>query len=292
MLYLKENQITAIKWLADMKYLTSSQFVKMGLYKKRGYLTNSLKELLDTKKTLVQKHDFEPMYGKLESFYYLTKYGRNFLINELEYAENQIKAPSGYNSISLKDYFHRKFTIDFHIYLKRWIDDNGGKILFLDYYFDKSGNNRSRDKSKHVTALNRIELDSNNSFIPDINTMLELEDNKHLLLFEQHNGKDSKRLFEQLRVHMMAISKNVVSDKYHFQNNPHRVAVVCEFESVKKSVIKRLQKGKNIEYYNNLFLFKTNAELEEDFYNNWTLISDEQVNFLQKSTNTKLDTSP
>ena len=82
MSYLTESQIVAIELLATYKYLTSSQFVNMGIFKKRGYLTNSLKTLLESTKPLLAKHDFSPMSGKLESFYFLTKYGKSFLMNE------------------------------------------------------------------------------------------------------------------------------------------------------------------------------------------------------------------
>jgi len=283
MFHLTENQITAIDWLAQYKYLTSSQFVKMGLYKKRGYLTNSLKALIDMKKPLMAKHDFNPINGKLESFYYLTKYGRKFLMDELDYTELQIKAPRGLSPIYLKDYFHRKLTIDFHIDFNTWLEANDGKLSFFNYYFDKSGNNRSNDMNQYVVALNKIILDKDNSFIPDVNTIFSIDNQKYLYLFEQHNGKDTKRLFEQLYVHIIAISKGVVSKKYNIKK-PHIVVVVCEYESVKKSVIQRLQKERGIEHYNSFFIFKTNAELEEDFYDNWTLINGKQVNFLQKPT--------
>lgn len=281
MFHLTENQITAIELLATYKYLTSSHFVKMGLYKKRGYLTNALKALVDMKKPLLTKHDFNPINGKLESFYYLTKYGKKFLIEELEYNENQIKAPSGLSSIYLKDYYHRKLTIDFHIYLRMWLESKNTDVIFFNYYFDKSGNNRSDDKSKYVTATNKVILNKNTSFIPDANTMFSVDGKEYLYLFEQHNGTDAKRLFEQLFMHINAMSDGAVARKYDIKKS-HRVVVVCEYESVKKSVITRLQQGKGIEYYNNFFLFKTNAELEEDFYNNWTLLNGKKSTFLGK----------
>jgi len=282
MFHLTESQITAIEYLANFKYLTSSQFVKMGLYKKRGYLTNSLKVLIDMKKPLLAKHDFNPIKGKLESFYYLTKYGKNFLMDELDYREFQIKVPRGLSPIYLKDYHHRKLTIDFHIYLRMWLKSNNSNVGFFNYYFDKSGNNRSNDKSKYVTALNKIILDKNTSFIPDVNTMFSVDNKEYLYVFEQHNGKDTKRLFEQLYVHIVAIANESVSKKYNIKK-AHRVVVVCEHESVKNSVIQRLQKESGIEHYYNFFIFKTNAELEEDFYHNWTLISGKNSNFLLKS---------
>ena len=282
MFHLTENQITAIEWLAVFKYLTSSQFVKMGLYKKRGYLTNSLKVLVAMKRPLIAKHDFNPINGKLESFYYLTKYGAKFLIEELEYSENKIKVPKGLTPIYLKDYHHRKLTIDFHIKLRIWLKSNNGDISFFNYYFDKSGNNRSDDKSNRVIALNKVILNKTNSFIPDVNTMFSVNDKEYLYLFEQHNGRDTKRLFEQLYVHINAIANGSVSKKYNIKK-AHRVVVICEHESVKNSVIQRLQKESGIEQYYSFFIFKTNAEFEEDFYHNWTLISGEYSNFLLKS---------
>ena len=277
---LTENQIKAIELLSIFKYLSSSQFVKMGVFKKRSYLTNSLKILLDTKNPLISKHDFNPINGKLESFYYLTKYGKRFLINECEYDETQIKVPSGVNQIYLKDYFHRKYTIDFHIAFRQWVESQEGQVDFLNYYFDKAGNNRSGND--YVTALNKIQLDESISFIPDINAKFTINDKKYLFLLEQHNGNDSKRLFEQLYVHIHAILKQAVSLKYDYKK-PYKVVVVCEERSVKDSVIKRLAKVQGIEHYNNFFIFKTNDELEEDFYTNWTLINREKTNFFTKN---------
>lgn len=286
MFHLSENQVSAIEYVAQYKYLTSSQFVEMELYKKRAYLTKALKPLLDMKKPLLAKHDFNPINGKLESFYYLTKHGKQFLIDELEYKEYHIKAPKGLSPIYLKDYHHRKFTIDFHIYLSKWLDSNDGEIRFLNYYFDKSGNNRSNDKNQFVTTLNKIHIDNTDHFIPDINTMFLANDKKFLFLFEQHDGKDTKRLFKQLQTHIIAISKGSVSKKYNLKKS-HRVVVVCEEQSVKNSIIQRLQKVNGIEHYNNFFIFKTNDELQKNFFNNWTLISGKQTTFIPESTATK-----
>ena len=51
-------------------------------------------------------------------------------------------------------------------------------------------------------------------------------------------------------------------------------------EEARRKEFKRLQKENGIENYDSFFLFKTNDELE-DFYNNWTLISEKKVNFFE-----------
>lgn len=282
MKYLTENQILAITLLAIYKYLTSSQFVRMGVFKKRSYLTNALKSLLDAKQPLIAKHDFNPLNGKLESLYYLTKYGVKFLIEELDYSEKDIKVPKGLLKVYLKDYFHRKATIEFNISLQQWLSQENGEIVHLNYYFDKVGNNRGADKNHYVIASNKIILKDGSSFSPDINAIFKINGKEFIMLFEQHSGDDAERLYKQLLVHITAIADNVVSRKYNYTNKPHRVVVVCEFESVKNSVIKNLQKIDGIEHYNKFFIFKTSAELEIDFYNNWTLISGEQDSPFQK----------
>lgn len=273
-----ENQINSIKLLAIYKYLTSSQLVKEGIFKKRSYLTNSLKELLKMKNPPISKINFNPIDGKLESFYFLTKEGKNLLIREFEYDETKIKMPIGLSTVYLHDYFHRKYTIDFHIAFRQWLESQRGQFDFLNYYFDKSGNNRLKDKFSHVISSNKIQLDSTTSFIPDINAKFTIDNQEFLFLFEQHNGKDAKRLFEQLYIHIIAISKGAIFEKYNY-SKPYKVVVVCEEESVKTSVIKRLQQEKGIEHYNNFFIFKTNNELQENFYSNWTLIDEKKVNF-------------
>jgi len=276
MLQLKENQILALKLLATYKYLVSSQFVKLGLYKKRAYLTNSLKSLVDMKRPLLAKYDFNPINGKLESLYYLTNYGKQFLIEECEYSETQIKSPKGSTTVYLKDYFHRKMTVQFHIHLQQYLHKCNGEMIFLNYYFDKTGNNRS--KTNHVIALNRIMLNNTTSFIPDINAKFMINGKEHLLLFEQHNGNDAKRLFEQLYIHITAMSEGSVDEKYNIKK-AYFVIIVCEYESVKTSVIKRLQQIKGIESYDNFFLFKTDKELEENFNENWSLIDGKLIDF-------------
>jgi len=226
--------------LFGYKYLTSSQFVKIGLFKRREGLTKSLKKIINGKYDLIDKHDYSPLSGKVESLYFLKSKGKNLLINDLEYESENIKIPIGLAS-SFKDYYYRRFTIDFYISLNTWINKMNGKIIFLDYYFDKKGNNRLQKNNKTVTPINQITLTNNNSFIPDINTMFEINDKKYFIVFEQHNGKDTQRLYNQLLNHILALSEKALYPKYDFKKS-HKVIIVCEEEIVKLSVIKRLNK--------------------------------------------------
>ena len=58
------------------------------------------------------------------------------------------------------------------------------------------------------------------------------------------------------------------------------VAVVCEFESVKNAVISRLQQREDFKAFDKFFIFKTNDELKNDFFSDWSLISGKSVSFI------------
>lgn len=286
MMYLKQKESDTLVSLAKYKFLCSSQFAKLRLYKNKGDVTNLLKSMAEQKKPLIGviKFPTDPTIGKLEYIYYLTKFGEKVLLEDLDYPQEKIKKVKS-KPISTKDYFHRKSTIDFHIGLNQWLQINNGEIKFLNYYFDKMGTFRDKENNT-IREINRFYLNDNRSFIPDITVKFKFNSASYIFLFEQHNGKDVKRLSDQLHVHLLAISQDIVSKKFKF-NKSNRVAVVCEEKNVKDSIIKRLQNTDDFKNFYNHFIFKTIDELKEDFFNNWTLINGEQVSFIQKS-NSKL----
>ena len=288
MIYLKQKEVDILISLAKYKFLCSSQFTKLGVYKNKGDVTNLLKSMVEQKKPLIGviKFPTDPTIGKLEYLYYLTKSGEKLLLEDLDYPQGKIKKVKS-KPISTKDYFHRKSTINFHIALIQWLQSNKGEIRFLNYYFDKLGTIKSKN-DKSIIELNRFYLEDGKSFIPDISTKFRVNNESYIFLFEQHNGKDTKRLVEQLHIHLLAISQDVVSKKFNF-NKSNRVAIVCEEKSVKEAVIDRLQKTDIFKNFYNYFIFKTNEELKKDFFNNWTLINGEIVSFIQKSNSSLLN---
>ena len=279
---MNEKQIIALEHLGEKKFLTSSQFVILKLYKNRGDVTNILKPLLTAKKPLIGKKNFkpDPSYGKAESIYYLTVYGKNYLVKNLNYKGNKVKYVKKDVDLFQRDYSHRKSTVNFNIGLHQWLEKEDGKILFCNYYFDKIGNNRTKDKTKHVYALNRLELNNGDSFIPDIITMFTVHNKEYLFLFEQHNGSSTNRLVKQLQQHLQAISEDLFENQFGFQKSP-RIVVVCENDSVKYNTIKRLRQDKQFDNFHNFFIFKSNDELLDDFNQNWALLNGEKVSFTQ-----------
>jgi len=277
-----EKQITALQLLSIFKFLTSSLFVLLGLYKHRGDVTNALKPLLDGKRPMINKKDFQPdpVYGKVESVYYLTQYGKKYLEANLNYSSDKIKYVHKEIDLFQNDYNHRIQTVSFNIRMAQWLDSKDGAILFCNYYFDKAGNNHIKDKKKHLYALNRLELHNGSSFIPDIISLFTISTKEHLILFEQHNGNSVMRLAEQLESHRQSIIEGVFEKKFEMKKSP-RIVVVCESESVKNNTIQRLRENPKFDNFHNFFIFKSKSELEDNFNENWSLIDGQKVSFMQ-----------
>lgn len=279
-MYLKDRQIKAIEHIGTYKFNSSSQLVDLGLYKNKDDVSRNLKSLTEGKKPFLKVFKFatHPTIGKLEYFYSLTNYGVKFLVNELGYDKSEIKYSN--SSFFSKDYFHRKYMINIHIGLRLWLNDNNGEVDFLTYDFDKVGNNRSSKKSEYLKSLNRIDIEDEGFIVPDIITNFKVLDQSYLFLFEQHNGFDTRRILNQIFKHCIALEEQAVAKRFNFKKS-HRVAVILELENQKNSVIKRLQEIESFKIFNNHFIFKTNEELQNDFFNNWTLSNGENVGFIQ-----------
>ena len=277
---LKERQIEAIKMLAKYKYLTSTQFVVLlVLYSQKGTLTKVLKELTDMSKPLVGKESFgtDPQKGKLSNIYFLTKYGANFLIEHYNYALEDIKSHNENSTFFKEDYFHRISTIDYNIKFDQWVKQRNGTVEFTDTYFDFIGGNNNKN-NKTLRASTKIELE-NKFIIPDVISKFTINNKEYLFAFEQHNGKDSKKLINQLTQYCLALKEKTISAKYN-HNKSIRVVVVFEYEGTKRSVIKRLAEFEIFQKLYNYFIFKTNEEMKDDFYHNWSLLNNQKVNFL------------
>jgi len=274
MISLKKKHQEALELLAEFKFLTSSQFVTLGLYKNRGDTTNALKQWAKSIGKLIM--GFEPGIGRIEDIYYLKPYGKRLLIETLICEEDTIKIPKKSSSVAQKNYFHTKQMINFHIGLSTWLKQNDGTKVFLTYDFDQMGTNSSLTK-KYNKSINTINMDDK-SFVPDIITQFNISSQDYLFLFEQHNGNDTKRLHLQLKVHLKALTTPVVREKYDFKKS-HRVAIVCEKKSVKESILIRLKEDVEFTNFHKFFIFKTIEELQDDFFNKWTKIDGTKVQF-------------
>lgn len=109
--------------------------------------------------------------------------------------------------------------------------------------------------------------------------MLWVNNEKHLVIFEQHNGKDTQRAISQMVNHAYALASGVYSDAYEV-SKPARIYYVFEFESCMNAAIREFLNHAGLNKFNQYFLFKSIDSLQHDFYQNWFNAEQQQSNFL------------
>lgn len=273
-----ETQSEILLALARFKFLTTSQINTL-VQKENAWLRKQILQLYKRSKPSIERisFGFHPKKGKLENVYYLTKYGQKVLCEAFDMAEDEIKMPLGTSSLFYKDYNHRKNTIDCQIALFRSMENTVFEVEFFDTYFDKVGNNR---KDGNLQAKNRIDLSGENYIIPDGVFVLRSGDHRFLYLLEMYDGRDTKRVMEQVRKHAAAIGLGSPSIKYGIQKS-HRILCIFEHESNKKAVLERMQADSVLAELKNHFLLKSLANMHgQTFRDRWDNINGELVSFI------------
>jgi hypothetical protein len=260
--------------LARYKFLTSSQMLALEVGTKHyPYLWKQLVSLRDRKKPLVICNSFpnpNPKKGRVESMYFLSKEGKKQILENEFLSESEIIKMPRSKTMAYKDYFHRKFTIDFQIKLDHWANKNGKTVPFFDTYFDKTGNNRT---NKNLRAKTRIDFNDEMFFIPDGAFKID----NQFYLFEMYNGKDTKRVLEQLDKHAQALTYRHTHKTYNLDpNKSYKTILLFEFLSAKNALLKRIQDEKSFDFIRPYFLVKANEELHQGEFSTWRNLNDEE----------------
>ncbi|WP_045113463.1 hypothetical protein [Microscilla marina] len=271
------SQTKILESLAIYKFLTSSQMVTLEVMTHEKNINTQIRFLRGLPKPLMDSENFGsiPKIGRLESIHFLTKKGKQLLIEELGYSPEDIRLPTNNNSLFYQDYFHRKYTIDCHIRASNWAKESGIEVLFFDRYFDKVGNNRI---DKNMRAKTKINLKNKQYLIADGVLMILLPDGaQELYCLEMYDGKDTLRTLKQLKKHVEAIEIGSVSEQYGLPY-AHRVLCVFEHEGLQKAVIKRANQESEFTNVKEFFLTKTlQSVLEQPFDKGWVNLLGEEV---------------
>lgn len=259
--------------LGQYKFLTNSQLVKLRIDKSKQNVNKYVKQMRDKKKPWVKTASFGvvPKVGKLEGVHYLTRHGKDILL-ELGVDEAEILYPKSNTRLFSQDYFHRKSVIDFQISLFNG-QHEGAKVDFFHRYFDKMGSNRTRER---LQAKTKITIKDSRYIISDAIFFLSGNLEKRLFCFEMCNGYDSGRIVKQLTQYVDALKEGSPSIKYHL-NKSCKVLCVFEHQSTMLAVIRRLQP---LTYFKNMapFFFFATQEGNE-YLNHWVDMTRKQVIF-------------
>jgi len=285
-----EGVITAIqenilKKLAHYKYLTIEQLLRfedIGTTQ-YSYLWRQIKSLRDRKKALVGCNSFpnpNPRKGKVHSIYYLNTSGRDTLINEFGYYEEDIRYKVG-KHLTVSQYQHRLYTVEYQMYLDDWAERNEVDIKDFHAYYDTQGSNR---KAKSLRSLTKVDLAKGKSFTPDAVYRVENEKRENELhLFELYNGKDTKYIVKQLHQHAEAMAFGQVHEKYQVPvEKSYKVIVLFTHKGALEGTIKKALIDPVFAHFYKHFICK---ELESDsfrvdsLFENWVNLYGEVESF-------------
>lgn len=274
---LPEKNIQVLEFLKTYRFLTVPQMMRLGVAGHRENVYKITRRFKVDRKPLVQQvhFGFLPGYGRLPAVFHLTKYGAELLAEILQADISQIPYPKG-AKLYQRDYFHRCNTVDFHIELRLWAEENNIRIECFDTYFESTGSNRSQRKAEIKTKVRYRD----GHLIPDANFMLRLADGqKRLYTLEVYNGTDTKRTTKQIEKHLDALNEMAIGKKY---NHKKTARIVCIFESENglNAVLRKLNQSPEFKGFDGFFLFKTLKAVKEKFLPNWLSIDNKRYDFV------------
>jgi hypothetical protein len=283
-----ETEQAVLEYLAEFQYLTSTQFMRLGLTKTRKGIYPALRRMLEDFRPTIARINYtvSPTQGRPESVHYLTNYGVKTLV-KMGLDEAKIKHPRRSSVTFASDHAHRISTINFLIDMKLWVNAKGYGLDDFTFYFQQAGGSNRFNRGGHSLSDNRIDIENEGVgyIMPDAIAIVERKELPPLFaLFEQHNGKDTKRFLEQVHGHILAMERGAPSIKFDVKHNgefvANRVFAVFENEGIMQASMQRLAKSSDFRDFLDRFYFKSEAMLEATgFGESWLLANGREVNF-------------
>lgn len=281
--YISPIQERILLALARYKFLTVSQ-----LYDCNAGVLNRIRDalaLLRAKK-LTDKYHFGGISGvaykgTVQDIHFLTAKGAKLILENFKLQPNEVKYPKSTNTFFRHDYYHRVATINAEIALEAWMQSHKAEKLFCCNYTDKVGSQRNNNENEKGTLRSETRLTfSDGKFIePDIIFGYRKPQKNYLYCLEIYNGKDTKRVIEQLTKLAQATDETLVADTFGYEV-ANRVLCSFEHESNMKAVIERIH-NENIFKQNGIekfFFFNLHESIKQDFGKNWLSINAEPHN--------------
>lgn len=264
------QQTAILSSIAKYKYLTVNHFKALKIGSSDRLIRDNLKILRDRKLTEKMSFGTIPIKGRFQDLHFLTERGAKMLIESLELEPEEVKHPSRASTFFKNDYLHRVSTIDLMISFNQWTEKNGYIIDLFDTYFDKVGSQRATETG--VQSKTRFDLPNGKNISPDAVIKYEANGKKYLFCVEVYNGKDTKRVIEQIRKLTYATFEGIPSKKYN-HNKTNRNLILFEFDDYKNYAIDRIKKDPYLSQFEGLekVLFFSSIEAQKlDFGANWT----------------------
>lgn len=267
---LPDSAIAVLGHLGEYRFLTAVQLVRLGGARSTPRSMSNLLRQLESKNRLVGKISFgvHPTEGKLENVYFLTAKGAALLERESGLPPEAIKYPKSAGTLFQRDYFHRLACIDLEIAFKAALRGRGFNCMRFDRYFDPAGDARAT-RGGTMPAVTSIPIAVGQSIIPDAVAIYHNGERPFLFLAEISMGNDAKRVSDQIRAHIVALGRGVVSEHFGIEHG-HFVACLFESASCMQSVMRQLADDPGIsEHFQRNFLFASVAGVFSKEWRQW-----------------------
>lgn len=264
------QQTAILSSIAKYKYLTVNHFKALKIGSSDRLIRDNLKILRDRKLTEKMSFGTIPIKGRFQDLHFLTERGAKMLIESLDLEPEEVKHPSRASTFFKNDYLHRVSTIDLMISFNQWAEKNGYTIDLFDTYFDKVGSQRATETG--VQSKTRFDLPNGKNISPDAVIKYEANGKNYLFCLEVYNGKDTKRVIEQIRKLTYATFEGIPSKKYN-HNKTNRNLILFEFDDYKNYAIDRIKKDPYLSQFEGLekvFFFSSIEAQKVNFGANWT----------------------
>ena len=139
-------------------------------------------------------------------------------------------------------------------------------MIRYDVYFDVIGS-RKKHQQEPMQATTRIEFGNGHFLDPDSIIIYQKPMKKaQILLVEVYNGRDTKRVLEQLRKHVYIIKHGLAASKYQFDSIT-KLCCTFEHESNLTAVLKRVEHDPYFQFegIENFFMFGLHEKAIKDF---------------------------
>lgn len=280
--YISPIQERILLTLARHRFLTVSQLFDCGVGKPNR-IRDALALLRERK--LTDKQRFGNIQGvaykgTVQDIHFLSNKGANVLEEHGLLTAEEIKYPKSKNTFFRQDYFHRVATINSEISFERWLLENNASKLFCCNYSDKTGSQRNSTQTGTLKSVTRLTFESGSYIEPDIIFGYQRNEKNYLFCLEIYNGKDTKRVIEQLVKLAEATKESLVAQAFGYQN-ANRVLCSFEYESNMKAVLERITREPTFQKagIEKFFFFNLHDKVKENFGKDWISIEGEFQNF-------------
>jgi hypothetical protein len=268
--FFSPQQTKILLSLAKYKYLTISQFLSLEVGKDKEFIRKNLSLLREKRLTDRMTFGLIPAKGKFEDIHFLTERGAKEILSNTDLQPDQVRHPSRASTFFKNDYLHRVSTVDIMIAFNVWADGQGYQVDFFDTYFDKVGSQKASKQG--IQSKTRFDLPNGQNISPDGIIKYSTANNSFLYCLEVYNGKDTKRVTEQIRKLAYATFEGIPSEKYG-HDKANRNLIVFQYDTYKQTAIERIKQDPYLSQFDGLerfFLFNSVDSAKKNFGQSWS----------------------